>query len=153
MNAALHFSVTCAEDVPRITPPASRSALAGAARRGALAERALAVCDVWPRGTAPADAATPVASDMPVLILSGGLDPVTPPAYGAEVAKDAAEQPARRRARATATSCRRTRAGRASIARVRRRRRLRHAARRPASTHFEKSARPPLWPDRLGAAP
>ena len=30
--------------------------------------------------------ATPVTSDVPVLILSGGLDPVTPPSYGAEVA-------------------------------------------------------------------
>jgi pimeloyl-ACP methyl ester carboxylesterase len=28
-----------------------------------------------------------VKSDVPVLILSGGLDPVTPPANGAEVAK------------------------------------------------------------------
>ena len=30
---------------------------------------------------------TPLASDVPVLLLSGGLDPVTPPAYAEEVAK------------------------------------------------------------------
>jgi pimeloyl-ACP methyl ester carboxylesterase len=29
----------------------------------------------------------PVRSDKPVLLISGGMDPVTPPAYGAEVAK------------------------------------------------------------------
>ena len=35
----------------------------------------------------PADFDAPVVSDKPVLILSGGLDPVTPPADGEEVAK------------------------------------------------------------------
>jgi pimeloyl-ACP methyl ester carboxylesterase len=29
----------------------------------------------------------PVTSDVPVFLLSGTLDPVTPPAFGAEVAK------------------------------------------------------------------
>jgi pimeloyl-ACP methyl ester carboxylesterase len=52
-----------------------------------LARKLIAVCDVWPRGVAPADASTPVASDVPALLLSGALDPVTPPAYAAEVAK------------------------------------------------------------------
>ena len=85
VNAALHFSVTCTEDVPRITKDARR-VLEGA-RSKALAERVLAVCDVWPHGTPPAGTATPVTSDIPVLILSGGLDPVTPPAGGAVVAK------------------------------------------------------------------
>ena len=45
-----------------------------------LAERMLAVCGIWPRGTAPADFAQPLASDVPVLLLSGADDPVTPPA-------------------------------------------------------------------------
>ena len=35
----------------------------------------------------PADFATPVKSDVPVLLLSGALDPVTPPANGDDVAK------------------------------------------------------------------
>jgi fermentation-respiration switch protein FrsA (DUF1100 family) len=35
----------------------------------------------------PADFYAPVISDKPVLILSGGLDPVTPPAAGEEVAR------------------------------------------------------------------
>ena len=54
MNAALHYSVTCAEDVPRLAADGRRT-LAGI-RSQALAERVLAVCDVWPRGKAPADA-------------------------------------------------------------------------------------------------
>jgi pimeloyl-ACP methyl ester carboxylesterase len=86
MNGALHFSVTCAEDVPRITAEGATRALAGLPTQR-LARQAIAVCDAWPRGTMPADFATPVGSDKPVLLLSGGMDPVTPPAYGAEVAK------------------------------------------------------------------
>jgi pimeloyl-ACP methyl ester carboxylesterase len=85
VNTALHYSVTCSEDVPRASADARR-ALEGMRSR-TLAERLLAVCDVWPHGKAPADAATPVASDIPVLILSGGLDPVTPSAGGDLIAK------------------------------------------------------------------
>jgi pimeloyl-ACP methyl ester carboxylesterase len=86
MNVALHYSVTCAEDAPRLASGRARSALEGARSQG-LARRLLAVCDVWPHGSAPLDAMTPVNSDVPVLILSGALDPVTPPSNGAEVAR------------------------------------------------------------------
>ena len=85
MNAALHYSVTCAEDVPRITD-ADRAA-SRSLRTAALAARIAAVCDVWPKGAMPADFGAPVKSDVPVLILSGELDPVTPPANGDTVAK------------------------------------------------------------------
>jgi pimeloyl-ACP methyl ester carboxylesterase len=86
MNAALHYSVTCAEDVPRITKEQAETVLASLPTRG-LAGNVIAVCKVWPRGSAPADFAEPVTSDKPVLLFSGGMDPVTPPAYGALVAR------------------------------------------------------------------
>jgi len=86
LNAALHFSVTCAEDVPRITPDLAAAALTGLSTRG-IAENVIGVCNVWPRGRVPADFAQPVVSDKPVLLFSGALDPVTPPAYGDLVAK------------------------------------------------------------------
>jgi pimeloyl-ACP methyl ester carboxylesterase len=86
MNAALHYSVTCAEDVPRIGADDRTKALAGL-RAESLAHRVIAVCDVWPRGAVPADFTAPVKSDVPVLILSGALDPVTPPVNGDVVAK------------------------------------------------------------------
>ena len=38
-----------------------------------------AVCGVWPRGPVDADFREPLASDVPVLLLSGSDDPVTPP--------------------------------------------------------------------------
>src|SRR5262249_45353039 len=81
VNNALHYSVTCTEDAPRITPADVATALANVRSRW-LAKQGLAVCDVWPRGEAALDAAKPVVSNVPVLILSGGLDPVTPPANG-----------------------------------------------------------------------
>jgi pimeloyl-ACP methyl ester carboxylesterase len=148
MNTALHYSVTCAEDIPRVSPADAASTLANL-RTKALAERALAVCAGWPKGASPADATTPVTSGVPVLILSGGLDPVTPPANGTVVAKTL---PASRHIIAR---------GYGHIVSP-------HAcaprliaafiddptlATLPASCvdHFEKSLRPLLWPDRLGA--
>jgi len=86
MNAALHYSVTCTEDSPRISPDTQTRGLADLPTR-AVALKIINVCSVWPRGTTRADFGDPVASDKPVLMLSGGSDPVTPPAYGAEVAK------------------------------------------------------------------
>jgi pimeloyl-ACP methyl ester carboxylesterase len=86
LNNALFYSVTCSEDVPRLTPDARAKALANP-QTHELVSDVLAVCDFWPRAAAPADAATPVTSAVPVLLLSGGLDPVTPPAYAAEVAR------------------------------------------------------------------
>ena len=82
----LHYSVTCAEDVPRIAADERDRALAG--RRSArLAAAVLSVCDGWPRGTPPADHAAPVQSAIATLLLSGGLDPVTPPANAETVAR------------------------------------------------------------------
>jgi len=86
MNVALHYSVTCAEDAPRLSLGGVRSALDGV-RSEPLARRLLAVCAGWPRGRTPIDATAPVYSDVPVLILSGALDPVTPPANGTEVTR------------------------------------------------------------------
>jgi pimeloyl-ACP methyl ester carboxylesterase len=147
-NTALHYSVTCAEDVPRVSPADAASTLA-TLRTKTLAERALSVCTAWPKGVAPADATSPVKSDVPVLILSGGLDPVTPPENGTEVAKSLPKS-------------------RHIIARGYGHIVSPHACgprliaafiddptfeSLPASCveYFEKSRRPPLWPDRLGA--
>lgn len=83
--AGMRFSVVCAEDVPRLG--AGRSAL-DAAPFGRMFVREFAkACKDWPRGAMAEDFDQPVRSDKPVLILSGGLDPVTPPLFGDEVKK------------------------------------------------------------------
>lgn len=86
MNMALHYAVTCAEDAPRVGVAETRQIVTGL-RVPALAERNLAACEGWPRPTLPEDFTAPLVSDKPVLILSGGLDPVTPPANGRKVAQ------------------------------------------------------------------
>ena len=76
-----HFSVICAEDVPRLPPvtgPANDQGAQGLYR---------AVCAHWPRGAVPAAFYTIPTSPAPVLLLSGGLDPVTPPRHAERVAK------------------------------------------------------------------
>jgi pimeloyl-ACP methyl ester carboxylesterase len=85
-SPALYYSVTCAEDVPRVTRDERLNGVDDPRVR-ALARRALAVCDQWPKGSVAPDFAKPVASDVPILLLSGGLDPVTPPAYAEQVAQ------------------------------------------------------------------
>jgi pimeloyl-ACP methyl ester carboxylesterase len=86
LNLALHYAVTCAEDAPRVTA-GDRSRILATLRAPSLASRNLAACDGWPRPTLPEDFYAPLISAIPTLILSGGLDPVTPPADGEIVAK------------------------------------------------------------------
>src|SRR3546814_3078315 len=47
----------------------------------------VAQCVAWPKGKRPDDFHQPLASDVPALLLSGELDPVTPPAYAERVVK------------------------------------------------------------------
>jgi pimeloyl-ACP methyl ester carboxylesterase len=78
----MQLSVICAEDADRLrVDPADAGTLLGTS----LVANLLAQCEVWPKGRRPADFNAPVQSDRPVLLLSGQLDPVTPPRYGAEV--------------------------------------------------------------------
>ena len=86
MNIGLQLSVVCTEDAPRLSPELSE-----AAKRQPLVatvfERVDAACSAWPKGAVPDEYHAPTAADTPVLVLSGGLDPVTPPANGELAAK------------------------------------------------------------------
>ncbi len=46
----------------------------------------LKVCEFWPRGKVDTAYFENAPSDLPALILSGELDPVTPPSWGQQVA-------------------------------------------------------------------
>lgn len=50
-----------------------------------LIEALKAQCEVWPHGVRPADFHAPLKSGKPILLLSGELDPVTPPRYGEQI--------------------------------------------------------------------
>ncbi|MEL6344676.1 MAG: alpha/beta hydrolase [Myxococcota bacterium] len=79
--SGMQMSVMCAEDQPRY--PQDRSAVGkGTSLGSAIVEEISAACAEWPRATLPDGFAEPVTSTVPVLLLSGALDPVTPPRWG-----------------------------------------------------------------------
>jgi pimeloyl-ACP methyl ester carboxylesterase len=86
LSVGMHLAVVCAEDIPRIAPE-DLERLDGSFFGRALVDDFMRACSIWPRGKLPADYYAPVKSDVPVMILSGGIDPATPPRHGEEVAR------------------------------------------------------------------
>jgi pimeloyl-ACP methyl ester carboxylesterase len=82
----MYLSVTCAEDVPFIDQDAAARANAANPFGNYRLEQQIRACGLWPQGQIPAGYHDPVKSDAPTLIISGRLDPVTPPQRGDEVA-------------------------------------------------------------------
>jgi acetyl esterase/lipase len=80
----MHFSVICAEDMPRLAQAPARPA---PDLGDGFADIYREVCADWPRGEVPAAFYTIPPAPAPVLVLSGGLDPVTPPRHGERAAK------------------------------------------------------------------
>ena len=74
-----HFSVICSEDVSRL----ASEPLSGGPRYDAVYRE---VCAQWPRGDVPVGFHDIARSPAPVLLLSGAIDPVTPPRHAARVA-------------------------------------------------------------------
>jgi pimeloyl-ACP methyl ester carboxylesterase len=83
----LLFSVSCAEDLPRIDPKEIPAATRGTFYGDDRVRDQLAVCGIWPHAPLPPGSGSFVHSDVPVLLFSGERDPVTPPADAALVAK------------------------------------------------------------------
>ena len=82
----MHFSVICAEDFPRLQAGASADR-PGPDFANDFADMYRRVCDGWPQGTVLPAFYQVLPAPMPVLVLSGGLDPVTPPRHGQRVAQ------------------------------------------------------------------
>lgn len=85
-SIGLYLSVTCAEDLPGIDPGEAARVAAGTFLGDYRYREQRAACGRWVAGAVPDGFHEPVVSDAPVLLLSGVLDPVTPPSTGAEVA-------------------------------------------------------------------
>jgi pimeloyl-ACP methyl ester carboxylesterase len=86
LSLGMHCSVVCAEDVPFFEDDDVAQRNADTYLADLLTDGLEKICDAWPRGEIPDGFKAPVVSDVPVLILSGEADPVTPPAYGDAVA-------------------------------------------------------------------
>lgn len=80
----MFYSVMCTEDAPEIDIEAILTS-AENSTFGTIADDFLWFCEEWPRGTALANLREPLTTDVPVLVLSGEADPITPPHYGEEV--------------------------------------------------------------------
>lgn len=79
LSMGLLLCVTCAEDVDRISEEEiireTRQTFLGDVR----VREQKAACAIWPRSMLSPGYTNPVTADIPVLLLSGTLDPVTPP--------------------------------------------------------------------------
>lgn len=80
----LYLAITCTEDVPFVAATAAEDddpTYLG----GYRVRQQRTGCEAWPRGAMPAWRNTPVTANLPVLFISGGLDPVTPPSFAQEI--------------------------------------------------------------------
>ncbi|HEV2663542.1 MAG TPA: alpha/beta hydrolase, partial [Blastocatellia bacterium] len=87
INFGMNTSVICSEEIPRIKPADIKREAAGAFLTGSVVQTRIDLCREWPRGRAPANYFEPVKSNIPVLLISGELDPATPFEWADETAK------------------------------------------------------------------
>ena len=83
----LNYAVLCTEDRPfwgDVDFAAQRATYMG----DTLVELSARVCEAWPAGPIDDDFKSPLESAAPTLLLSGELDPITPPRYADIAAAD-----------------------------------------------------------------
>jgi len=84
LSIGMHNAVLCTEDAPFIDWSSVDQSAIKASYMGPMQLEAIHVmCAVWPQGVLDADLREPLATDKPVLLLSGGADPITPPYFAA----------------------------------------------------------------------
>ena len=84
----MYLSVTCSEDVAQITPSEAANTWPGTFLGDYRVRQQQAACALWPSGPLPPDFAGPIRSHVPVLMVSSTIDPITPPRWGDEVARN-----------------------------------------------------------------
>lgn len=82
------LSILCGSDVERMSADDAMKAGEGSFARDSYFRFWRRNCDGWDYINPPApDFSAPIKSDVPALVLSGDLDPITPPQFGAHWAK------------------------------------------------------------------
>ena len=84
IHEGMHFAVVCSEDLPRL---ALSTDSPGADFADSFSRLYREVCAGWPGGPVPAAFYTVPVAAAPVLLLSGGADPVTPPRHAQRTAQ------------------------------------------------------------------
>ncbi|MEA2559915.1 MAG: hypothetical protein QOH06_1419 [Acidobacteriota bacterium] len=87
MSEGFLQSVSCAEEVALIRDGEIAPAVAGTFLGDFRVRRQKAACEGWPVRDLGPDLQAPVASDVPVLLISGERDPATPPSHGERAAR------------------------------------------------------------------
>lgn len=87
MSVGMQLAVICAEDAPRITPEEAAQQAEGTLFGLHVMRLQREACAFWPRGQIEPSFYEPVQSSIPTLILSGDIDPITPPVWGEEIAR------------------------------------------------------------------
>ena len=86
ISTGAFLSIVCAEDLARAKPIESTDE-APNFFAGRMFDMLSEACGVWPRGEVPKDHAEPVVSEVATLLLSGELDPATPPEWATEASR------------------------------------------------------------------
>jgi pimeloyl-ACP methyl ester carboxylesterase len=81
------LSVVCPEDIARIDPEEVAGLTTGTGLGDGRVRQQMRVCEEWPVVDAGEGFGAPVTADVPVLLMSGTLDPVTPASWGEEAAR------------------------------------------------------------------
>lgn len=79
---ALHFNIVCNEDYPKISAEMKAIDADNNFAKGMSLDMVGKACAAWPKYQPSADFYQTVSADIPTLILSGELDPVTPASNG-----------------------------------------------------------------------
>jgi len=87
LDDGMYFSVTCAEDLPFLDAAEAARLAAGTLLGDYRVREQRRACALWPRAAIPAGLRAPLRSDVPMLLVSGERDPVTPPEFGERVMK------------------------------------------------------------------
>ena len=84
MTLGASLTIFCSEELARVDPnrvDESAERLLGEQLYGSLE----VACDVWPKAPLPSIYREEVSTEAPTLLLSGDLDPITPPRWGEEM--------------------------------------------------------------------
>ncbi|MBT8088455.1 MAG: alpha/beta hydrolase [Gammaproteobacteria bacterium] len=85
----MHNAIMCSEDVPFYDNTLIDYDGLLASYMGVIQLEAIrAICSVWPAGPVDDEFKVPLATTLPVLLLSGDADPITPPRYAELAAVD-----------------------------------------------------------------
>jgi pimeloyl-ACP methyl ester carboxylesterase len=87
ISVGMFLSVACAEDISRITDEEAAEQTRGTFLGPGWLSRLRQQCEAWHAAQLPSSFFEPVRGTAPSLLLSGQLDPVTPPSWGDQVAQ------------------------------------------------------------------